>query len=150
MADVTARLAGEKDGREVTRLVSALMVELGGRPLDPESAAKTWSHLCSEPELGFAVLGESAGQSHSVCTVSFAHAMRSTGRYAIVQEMYVTPALRSSGVGRQVLELALRAARERGCAFVELATPLEGERQIAFYRRSGFAVIGERLRRPLS
>jgi GNAT superfamily N-acetyltransferase len=86
----------------------------------------------------------------AVCTVSYAHALRSGGRYAIVQEMYVTPALRSSGVGRLVLELALATAKQAGCPFVELGTPPAGARQIAFYRRSGFAPVGERLRCALA
>ena len=143
------RLAGPEDTAEVTRLVSALLVELGGAALDPKRAAKTWARLCADPALGFAVLGGSGPRSDSVCTVSFAHALRANGRYAIVQEMYVTPDLRSTGLGRETLALALRTARERGCPFVELGTPFQGERQIAFYQRSGFVNIGARLRCPL-
>lgn len=146
---MTARIAEANDASEVTRLVSALMVELGGKPLDPDTAARTWARTCAEPDPGFAVPGASGGKSHSVCTVSFAHALRSGGRYAIIQEMYVTPELRSTGVGRETLELALRTARQRGCAFVELGTPFQGGRQIAFYARSGFVNIGARLRCPL-
>ncbi len=130
--------------------MNALLVELGGAPLDPARAAETYARLCAEPDLGFAVLGAAGPRSDSVCTVSFAHALRANGRYAIVQEMYVTPELRSTGVGRETLALALATARERRCAFVELGTPFQGERQIAFYARSGFVNIGARLRCPLT
>ena len=82
----------------------------------------------------------------AVCTVSFAHAMRSLGRYAIIQEMYVVPELRGSGIGKEMLAAALAAATERGAAFVELGTPLHGTRQVQFYERSGFTSVGERLR----
>jgi ribosomal protein S18 acetylase RimI-like enzyme len=87
-----------------------------------------------------------ADSPDAVCTVSFVHAMRSLGRYAIIQEMYVVPERRSSGIGKELLEAALAAAIERGAAFVELGTPLHGTRQVQFYERSGFTSVGERLR----
>ena len=143
---MSARLATGSDANEVVRLVSALLVELGGKALEPVRAAAVYGELFARPELGFVALAESDRQACAVCTVSFVHALRSAGRYAIVQEMYVSPELRSTGVGREVLALALAHARASGCPFVELGTPQQGARQIAFYRRSGFVSIGERLR----
>lgn len=95
------------------------------------------------------MLGEENGAARAVCTVSFVHALRSSGRYAIVQEMYVEPELRSSGIGKRVLEKAIARVREHGCPYVELGTPYEGKRRIQFYLRSGFVSIGERLRLAL-
>jgi GNAT superfamily N-acetyltransferase len=102
--------------------------------------------MLARPELGFVFLAESGGTPAAVCTVSLVHALRAAGRYAIVQEMYVAPDLRSTGLGAQLLARALDHARSLGCSFAELGTPLGGERQIAFYRRSGFFPVGERLR----
>ena len=144
------RLAERSDAAHVVRLVSALLVELGGQALEPTRAAAVYGELIARPELGFALLGESEDSASAVCTVSFAHALRSSGRYAIVQEMYVTPALRSAGLGRLVIDEAARRAREAGCPFVELGTPLAGTRQVEFYRRAGFHSVGERLRRALT
>lgn len=73
-------------------------------------------------------------------------ALRSVGHYAIIQEMYVDPSARSSGVGMEVLRFALDHAVARGCAMVELGTPFHGERQIQFYQRAGFTNVGARLR----
>ena len=78
--------------------------------------------------------------------MSFVEALRSRGRYAIVQEMFVEPALRGSGIGASLLHFALDEAAASGCRFVELGTPLGGARPIAFYEREGFARVGERLR----
>lgn len=144
-----ARLAARADASEVLRLVSALLVELGGRALDEGVAGPVYEELISRPERGFVMLGEDERRAVAVCTVSWVHALRSGGPYAIIQEMYVEPALRSSGIGRRVLERAAALARERGAAFVELGTPLDGRRQIAFYARSGFVSVGERLRLAL-
>ena len=147
---MNARLARSSDAAEVIRLVSGLLLELGGKALDPRSVAPEYDALLARPELGFVVLGESEGAARAVCTVSWVHALRSAGRYAIVQEMYVEPALRSSGIGRQVLDEATAIARAGGAPFIEFGTPFDGKRQIEFYRRSGFVSVGERLRRPLA
>lgn len=60
--------------------------------------------------------------------------------------MFVVPDARSSGVGMAVLRFALEHAAANGCGIVELGTPYDGERQIAFYRRAGFTEVGARLR----
>ena len=146
---MNARRAERSDASEVVRLVSGLLLELGGRALDPDVAGRVFGELLARPELGFVVLGEVDGAARAVCTVSFVHALRSNGRYAIVQEMFVEPALRSSGLGRRVLDHATALAREHGCPFVELGTPYDGRRQIEFYRRAGFVSVGERLRLTL-
>ena len=146
---MNARLAERADSGEVQRLVSALLIELGGKALEPRTAAAVYDELISRPELGFAVLGVHEGAARAVCTVSWVHALRSGGPYAIVQEMYVEPALRSSGIGKQVLEHAAALVRARGAPFLELGTPYDGKRQVEFYRRYGFVSVGERLRLAL-
>jgi hypothetical protein len=107
---MNVRLAAPGDASQVIRLVSALLVELGGSALDPARARPVYEALLARPELGFVHLAEAGGAAGGVCTVSFAH------------------------------------ARAAGCPFAELGTPLGGARQVDFYRRSGFAPVGERLR----
>lgn len=124
------RLAAPADASQVIRLVSALLVELGGSALDPARARPVYEALLAHPELGFAQLAEAGGAAGAVCTVSFAHALRAG----------------SSGLGARLLGEALAHARAAGCVFAELGTPLGGARQVDFYRRSGFAPVGERLR----
>ena len=102
--------------------------------------------LAGDPGAGFVLLVETSAGAVGVCTVSHVTALRSLGRYSIVQEMYVSPSARGSAVGSELLAQVLRRAVEAGSRFVELGTPAGGERQIAFYVRMGFLVVGERLR----
>ena len=60
--------------------------------------------------------------------------------------MYIDPAHRSSGVGMALLRFALDHAAAAGCQCVELGTPRDGARAIAFYRRAGFDQVGARMR----
>ena len=163
---LNVRLATPSDRNETLRLVSALLSELGGTPPPTEAMAPVFDNLVSGSDTGFIVLGEITGEVDeaaearaasdldggsevrpiAVCTVSYLQALRTQGRYAIIQEMFVDPPHRSGGAGMQVLQYALAQAAAQGCRAVELGTPARGERQIAFYRRAGFTQVGARLR----
>ena len=144
--DAKIRQAGAADADTVVSLVAALLAELGGQRLDAGRAREVFMRHAGDPDAGFVLLAETSAGAVGVCTVSHVSALRSLGRYSIVQEMYVSPAARASAVGTQLISRVLRMAVEAGSRFVELGTPAGGERQIAFYVRMGFLVVGERLR----
>ena len=144
---LNVRLAMPSDRDDALRLVAGLLSELGGTPPAVEAMAPVFDELVSDDgAAGFVVIGEEDGRAVAVCTVSYLTALRTQGRYAIIQEMFVAPGRRSSGAGMQVLRYALEQAVAHGCRVVELGTPAPGERQIAFYQRAGFAEVGARLR----
>ena len=143
---LNVRLATLSDGDEVLRLVNGLLVELGGSPRPADAAGPVLDELADGGNAGFIVIAEVDGAARAVCTASFVQALRTVGRYVILQEMYVEPDWRSSGVGRAVIDFALEYAAANGCQVVELGTPRYGERQIEFYERAGFVNVGARLR----
>lgn len=142
----TVRLATSADRDAAIDLVRRLLTELGGTPAPAEAMAPVFESFADDGPAGFVVLGENGNQFVAVCTVSFVEALRTAGRYAIIQEMYVDPSVRSSGVGMEVLQFALDHVISRGCVMVELGTPFHGDRQIQFYQRAGFTNVGARLR----
>ena len=143
---LNVRLATPADRHEVLRLVNGLLTELGETARPAEAAGPVFDELVSGGGAGFIVIAEEDGVAKAACTASFAQAIRTVGRYAILQEMYVEPESRSSGLGRAVIDFALAHAVASGCEVVELGTPRSGDRQIEFYERAGFANIGARLR----
>ena len=143
---LNVRLATGEDREDAVRLVRSLLIELGGTPAPLEELFPMFETLVSGGGAGFIVIGEEDGDATAVCTASFQQAMRTAGRYAIIQEMYVEPEFRSSGVGRAVIDFALDHAVRNGCQVVELGTPRVGDRQIRFYERAGFTNIGARMR----
>ncbi len=140
------RIATSDDRGAVVGLVGKLLTELGGTPPPPEAMAPVFDRFIDGGSDGFVALAEADGQAVAVCTVSFLQALRTRGRYAIIQEMFVEPEARSTGVGMDVLRFALDHAAANGCQTVELGTPYHGDRQIQFYRRAGFTEVGARLR----
>lgn len=83
--------------------------------------------------IGFAALCES-------------HALYAEGAFGIVQEFYVVPDRRSSGIGRILLDAAASHARAAGWKRLELCTPPlpEFRRALEFYERNGFEITGGR------
>jgi GNAT superfamily N-acetyltransferase len=69
------------------------------------------------------------------------------GYFGIIQELYVEPALRSHGIGRELLESAGRLARERRWTRLEVTAPFgqRFKRSVRFYRANGFNDSGPRL-----
>lgn len=57
-----------------------------------------------------------------------------------VEDLYVAPSERGSGLGRLLLAAALRREAPRGCAFVKLEVDRGNAGAIGFYRRLGFAI----------
>lgn len=143
---LNVRLATQADRDEAVRLVRSLLVELGGNPAPAEELFGVYDELVSCGNAGFVVIAEENGAAKAVCTASFLTAVRTVGRYCILQEMYVEPGSRSSGVGRAVIDFALEHAVASGCQVVELGTPRSGQRQVQFYEQAGFENVGARMR----
>lgn len=145
IAVLNVRLATTDDRDDVLTLVRGLLIELGGSPATARELYGVYNSLVSGGS-GFIVIAEVEGVARAVCTASYATALRTAGRYCILQEMFVEPESRSSGVGQAVIEFALEHAAANGCQVVELGTPRHGDRQIEFYRRAGFENVGARMR----
>ena len=143
---LNVRLATQSDRSEALRLARGLLTELGGNPAPADALFGVFDELVSGRDAGFVVIAEEDGVAKAVCTASMVCAIRTAGRYVILQEMYVEPESRNSGVGRAVIDFALEHAVASGCQVVELGTPRNGQRQIEFYERAGFVNVGARLR----
>ena len=90
------RLASPADRDEVLRLARGLLVELGGNPAPAEELHWLFDELVADNGIGFAVIAEEDGEAKAVCTASFQMAIRTAGKYCILQEMFVEPESRSS------------------------------------------------------
>ena len=106
-----ARLALPDDRDAAVKLVGDLLAELGGNPPPPDALAPVYDRLIAGGTTGFIAVGEDESGIVAVCTVSYLEAMRTRGRYAIVQEMFVEPGARSTGVGHGRAQLCLAARR---------------------------------------
>jgi GNAT superfamily N-acetyltransferase len=61
-----------------------------------------------------------------------------SGRFGLIRRFVIHPAWRGRGIGRRLLAAAEEAAREAGCAFLELSVDEENDGARRFYGSLGF------------
>ncbi|HUV08389.1 MAG TPA: GNAT family N-acetyltransferase [Spirochaetia bacterium] len=66
---------------------------------------------------------------------SFLH----TGGTALVNELVVSKRHRDKGIGRVLMERAVRSAQEAGMDEIEVGTEMENKKAQRFYRKNGFS-----------
>jgi len=119
----------------------------------PEKLAR---HLFGERPVAECLVGEAAGEvvAFALFFTNFSTFLAQPGLY--LEDLYVRPAHRGSGVGRSLLVHLGRLAAERGCGRFEWSVLDWNANAIAFYERMGATVMpdwricrisGERLAR---
>jgi ribosomal protein S18 acetylase RimI-like enzyme len=73
-----------------------------------------------------------------VAQLRFRHSVWMAAPDCWLEDLYVTPAARRSGLASALIELTLERARERGCRRVELDVTEDNEAALALYREAGF------------
>ena len=117
------RLATPGDRDEVLRLVRGLLIELGGNPAPADELQGCSANWWPGETPGSLLSQKREAPPKQPARRPFLKAIRTAGRYAILQEMYVEPESRSSGVGRAVIEFALEHAVASGCQVGSWALP---------------------------
>jgi GNAT superfamily N-acetyltransferase len=114
----------------------AAMVEEMGRLYEPELArAPVAPEELSPPAGGFVVLSE-GGRALAGGGVK-----RLDARTGEIKRMYVVPAARGRGVGRELLSALEELARDLGYAVVRLDTGAEQPRAQRIYERAGYRPV---------
>ena len=68
----------------------------------------------------------------------------------LIEGVRVDSSMRSSGLGRQLIEWAIARARERGCSLVQLTSDKTRRDAIRFYESLGFVASHEGMKLDLS
>lgn len=74
---------------------------------------------------------------------------RELSRRGIVEDWFVVPGHRGTGVGEQLLTKATEHCRSIGCDVMESTTWPDNERAVALHEKAGFLPIELKMRRPL-
>jgi GNAT superfamily N-acetyltransferase len=164
------RAAMGADTSAVAGAVHQLLRELGGTPPPLIEMEKTVRELIGDPATGMVLVAaedgatgagkrsvggaEEGGAIVGVLAASWQLAIHVPGRYALIQDLWVTSSHRGQAIGRALLDELIARAREQGVSRVEVGLPRESFSAIrateAFYLDNGFASLGARMRRPLS
>lgn len=116
-----------------------------GYPFDPAVQREAFGRLLAEPALGAAWLAEDGGRVVAYVVVTLGWSLEFGGRDGFVDELYVAPEARGSGLGREGLAAAETGACALGVRALHLEVELDKPETRTWYRRTGFAEHGRAL-----
>lgn len=149
---VTTRELSIDDATTVTKMVGALLAELGAghaQRLDTQLVAD----LLAMKERIFGFLAFTEECPVGIIMLSEGAALFARGSYGIITELYVVPDQRSSGVAMLLIDAAVSLGTLKGWSQLEVGAPNQPiwnrSPNSALYLKAGFAEIGPRLKLPL-
>lgn len=86
-----------------------------------------------------------------ILTLTESQSAYAGGKYGSIDEMYVVPELRSTGIGKMMVEKTIALAKERKWKRIDLTTPTDSDwdRTILFYQGCGFSYTGQKMKMNL-
>ena len=124
-------------------MLDALIAHSGNPPVTPAPAEELARHLSGpRPDIE-GVIAERQGEAVGM-VLFFPWLSTWRGRLNLyIQDLYVDPAERRSGLGRRLLAAAAREGKARGCKGLLLAVEVSNMDAARFYARLGFQRIEE-------
>ena len=143
-AGVAVRPLSEVDADAVTRLIAEFGSRRSPVPDRMEAVLRTFAAHVREVGGGQAasVVAELDGVVVGVCTLEWQRPFWTNALHAWIPDLVVTEPVRGRGIGRELLTVALRSARDAAAAEVRLESGAQREAAHGLYRSVGFAVAG--------
>ena len=117
-----------------------------GHPLDSEGEMAVAQIATGEP-FARAWIVRQASDAIGYVVLTLGYSIEYGGRDGFIDDLYLVPAVRGSGVGRQVLHFALSEATALGIKTLHLEVEMGNESATRLYRSAGFEVTGRTLMR---
>ncbi len=134
----TIRRAEAGDVDTLHALLAAMSEELAA-PAFRSDPATLSRHGFGDAPLFRALIAEARGEAVGM-GLYFPEFSTLRGRPGVyIQDLYVAPPARGTGLGRRLLAAAARDARDWGAAYMRLSAHAGNESALVFYRRLGFA-----------
>ncbi|MFC4351118.1 GNAT family N-acetyltransferase [Fodinicurvata halophila] len=135
--------ASPEDASELAEMVRELAASEGKRNTGELSAEKVADWLCQDPPAFEALLAGPPRNRQGYIAFYRAFSLFRGGPVLLVENLYIRPSARGSGLGRQLLKQASAHAVAQGIDRVELNVRSNNPDTIAFYQRCGFHPPGE-------
>ena len=114
-------------------------------PFSSEMALQTWQKAWAQPDFVRGWLLEFESQTVGYVVLTFGFSLEFKGRDAFVDELYVCPEKRGSGLGRALLRALEAEARASGVRQLHLEVEIHNRAARKLYVGEGFAANGREL-----
>ena len=108
------RVAEERDAETVTRFNAAMALETENRELDRETALAGVKNLLKNPQYGFYLIAERAGETAGSLMITGEWSDWRNGIFWWIQSVYIRPEFRRQGIYSRLYAQVKEMARERG------------------------------------
>jgi ribosomal protein S18 acetylase RimI-like enzyme len=134
-AEVAVRRAEPDDAAAVARLLYEFNTEFGEPTPDVGVLGARVRELIASGTIVVLLAGEGPA---GLAQFRFLRSLWSGGLDLYLEEVYVVPALRGSGIGRALLEATMETGRQAGATHVDLNTGETDTAARALYESAGF------------
>ncbi len=134
-SETPVRLASAADAPAFGRLLYRFNVEFGEQTPDAAVIAERAAPLIETGDVTVLFAGDGPD---GFAQLRFRPSLYTGALDALLEELYVVPERRGHGLGRALLAAAMRHARERGAARIELNTSETDIAARALYESAGF------------
>ena len=149
--EINYRVATVKDAELIGSLVVDLTTEISEVTkaqhfdIDLNGTIQRCNELISDGHYS-AIIGVYGNKPIAVVTMTETYALYAGGKIGVIQEFYVSPEFRASGVGSTLFEQVQHYGNKHNWSCIELCTPPlpEFERTLNFYQKNGLIPVGGR------
>lgn len=127
------------DVPELNGLLTILFSQEAEFTPNPELQAQGLSQIIDNPEAGYIVVAKEQNKIIGMVNVLFTVSTALGTRVALLEDMVVSPEVRGQGIGSQILDYAIRSAKQSGCKRITLLTDNDNVSGQNFYAKHGFS-----------
>lgn len=142
MDDAIIRLAKKSDYQTIKGLVKELYETLDVKDgMDDELTQHKYEDILDEDKINVLV-AEVNGVVVGYLTLNFNKALLDLGATAIIDELIVSEPYRGKGIGKKLIDTAVKKCKYMGCSEIGVGTEFGNSYARKFYKACGFEELG--------
>lgn len=138
MTQITAATAA--DIPQLCTLLAILFTQEADFRPDVDKQSAGLRQIIEHPEIGHILVLREGKSIIGMVNLLFTVSTACGGKAALLEDMIVRPERRGDGLGRKLMEAAVKLALQQGCLRITLLTDRANDAAIRFYMRHGFGM----------